>query len=179
MRDLAGWPLAIRGIVVLAGVALLVLPGGVHPIPFIVTVVGVAAAVIAPRTVGASVASAGFVIAWLAAAGWAGTLPVGRTVGAAAALYALQVSATMAGCLPLRARVERAVITRWALRCARPLPIAAALVAVDEALPRQTGTPWIEFAGLLSVVALGAGAVYAVRRRGAPPISMEGRARPR
>jgi hypothetical protein len=89
-------PLAIRAVLLLAGVALLVLPGRLHPAPFAITAAGVAAAVVVPRVAGASVATAGFVIAWVAASGWAVSLPVGRTVLAAAVLYVLQVSAAFA-----------------------------------------------------------------------------------
>jgi hypothetical protein len=158
-------PLAIRAVLLLAGVALLVLPGRLHPAPFAITAVGVAAAVVAPRVAGASVATAGFLIAWVAASGWAVSLPVGRTVLAAAVLYVLQVSAAFAACVPLDAEVDRAVVRRWLLRCGWPVLLAAPVVAFDEALPSQAGTPAAELAGLLGVLLLAAGGVYVVRQR--------------
>jgi hypothetical protein len=168
-------PLAIRAVMVVAGVALLVLPGDLHPAPFAITAAGVIAAVVAPRTVGASLATAGFVIAWVASSGWAVSLPVGRTVVAAAVLYVLQVSAAFAACVPLYARVEHAVVRRWLLRCAWPVLIAAPVIAFDEALPSQVGTPVAELAGLIGVLLLAAAGLYAVRRRRGPLARIAGR----
>jgi hypothetical protein len=169
-------PAAIRGVVLLAGVALLVLPGTLHPVPFVLTAIGVAGAVAAPRLVGSLVATAGFVFAWLAAAGWSGSMPIDRTVGAAAALYVLQVTAALAACLPLDAQVAPAVLVRWARQCVLPVFGAALFITLDEALPQRTGTPWYELAGLVGVLVLGAAGLYAVRRRGAPIARMDGRA---
>jgi hypothetical protein len=169
-------PAAIRGTVLLAGAALVVVPGALHPIPFAVTLAGVAAAVVAPRLVGSSLVTAGFVIAWFAAAGWSGTLPVGRTVAAAAALYVLQVSAALAACVPLDAVVEPAVLLRWTRQCLLPVFVAAAVIALDEALPQRTGTAWVELAGLAAVLLLAGAAVHAVRRRDSSIARMDGRA---
>ena len=169
-------PVAIRAVVLLAGVALLVLPGELHPAPFLITAAGVLAAVVVPRSVGASLATAGFVIAWVAASGWAVSLPVGRTVAAAAVLYVLQVSAAFAACVPLYADVERAVARRWLLRCAWPVLVAAPVIAFDEALPSQVGTPLAELAGLLGVLLLAAVGFHAVSRRDGPLARIAGRA---
>jgi hypothetical protein len=169
-------PVAIRTVVLLAGIALLVLPGALHPVPFVICLVGVAAAVVAPRLVGSLAATAGFVCAWFAAAGWSGNMPIDRTVIAAAALYVLQVSAALAGCVPLDARVEPAVLSRWARQCLLPVIPAAAFIALDESLPQRTGTPWYELAGLLGVLVLAGAGLYAVRRRGAAIARMDGRA---
>jgi hypothetical protein len=169
-------PAAIRAVLLLAGVALLVLPGALHPIPFALTALGVAAAVAAPRLVGSLFATIGFVFAWLAAAGWSGDMPVGRTVAAAAALYVLQVTAALAAGVPIDARVERAVLWRWARQCLPPVLAASALIALDEALPQRAGTPWYELAGLLGVLVVGAAGFYVVRRRDPATARMDGRA---
>jgi hypothetical protein len=169
-------PLAVRAVVLLAGVALLVLPGELHPAPFLITAAGVATAVAVPRTVGASLATGGFVIAWVAASGWAVSLPVGRTVAAAAALYVLQVSAAFAACVPLYADVERAAVRRWLVRCTWPVLLAAPVVAFDEALPSQVGSPVAELAGLLGVLLLAAAGFYAASRREGPLVRIAGRA---
>jgi hypothetical protein len=169
-------PAAIRAIVLLAGVVLAVVPGAFHPVPFAVTVAGVVAAVVAPRLVGSSLATAGFIIAWFAAAGWSASLPVGRTIAAAAALYVLQVSAALAACVPLDAMVERAVLVRWMRQCVVPVLAAIAVIALDEGLPQRTGAAWIELAGLAAVLLVAGAAVYAVRRRGASIARMDGRA---
>jgi hypothetical protein len=162
-----GVPLAVRAVVLVCGIALLLLPGALHPVPVLITAVGIVAAVAAPRTVGVSVLSVGFVIGWLGAAGWAHGLPAARTVPAAAVLYVAHVSTALAAATPIRARVDRAVVLRWVRSCAWPLLAAALLVAVDEALPERTGGAWIEIAGLVALLLFAAAAVVAVRRRAA------------
>ena len=106
-------------------------------------------------------------IGWLAAGGWAHSLPVARTVPAAAALYVAHLSTALAAAAPLGARVERAALVRWLLGCVWPLLGAAVVVAVDLALPHRTGAAALEVAGLGAVLLLAAAAVWAVRRRAA------------
>lgn len=162
-----GVPLAIRAIVAVAGVALLLLPGALHPVPFAITLIGLVAAVGWPRTVGVGVLSAGFVIGWLAAGGWSHGLPVVRTVAAAAALYAAHLSTALAAAAPLGARVERAAVLRMLRGCPWPVLGGGLVIAVDLALPSRTGTAALEVAGLAGVLLLGGAAVWAVRRRAA------------
>ncbi len=169
-------PLAIRGVVALAGVALTLLPGQLHPVPVAVTVAGVLAAVAAPRSMGSALASGGFVAGWLAAGGWDAAPSVGRTVAAAAALYVLHVSTALAGVVPIGARVQPEAVRRWLLPCVPALAVAVAVIAVDEAVPSRTGSPWVEFAGLVGLLVLAAATIYAVRRRAAPTAKMAGRA---
>lgn len=157
--------LAVRVVIALAGLALLVAPGEFHPFPLVLTSLGVVAAVAWPRSIGASAATAGFVVSWLAASGWAATMPVGRTVVAAAALYVLHVSCALAATAPVAARIDRAALMRWARRSLWPLAAAAPLVALDQALPRGTGPAWPELAGLVAVLVLAGAGAYAVRRR--------------
>jgi hypothetical protein len=172
-RVAAGAPVAIRTVSGVAGAVLVVVPGHVAWFPALVTAAGTAAAIVAPRTLGSLFATAGFVLGWLTASDWAVSLPIGRTVVAAAALYVLQVSTALAAAAPLGARVEQAAVVAWLRRCAWPAVAAAALIALDEALPQQSGTPWIEFGGLLAVLALAVAAGYAVRRRSAPLARLE------
>ncbi len=162
-----GVPLTIRIVTAVAGIALLVLPGALHLAPVLITLAGVVGAVVWPRTVGVVVLSAGFVIGWLAAGGWAHSLPVARTVPAAAALYVAHVSTALAAAVPLGARVERAAVSRWLRGCLWPVLGAAVVVAVDLALPRGSGAAGLEVAGLAGVLLLGGAAVWAVRRRAA------------
>jgi hypothetical protein len=169
-------PVGVRVVVLVAGVALIALPGSVSAVPAVITVVGAVLAVTAPRLVGSSVASAGFVLAWLSATGWHETPSMGRTIAAAAALYVLHVSAALAGCVPMGARVEPGVVARWVARCMVPVLAAAALIALDYAVPRQRGTPLLELAGLLAVLCLTAAAAYVLRRRALPLAKMAGRA---
>ena len=86
-------------------------------------------------------------IGWLAAGGWAHSLPVARTVPAAAALYVAHVSTALAAAVPLGARVERAAVSRWLRGCLWPVLGAAVVVAVDLALPRGSGAPGSRWPG--------------------------------
>lgn len=158
-------PLAVRIVIALGGVGLLILPGAAHPLPFALTLAGGVAAVVAPRLVGSSLVSVGFVLAWLAADGWTVSQPITRTVVAAAVLYVVHVSTALAACMPVDARVDPAVLSGWLRRCGLPVLVAGAVIAVDEALPVRSGSSWFEVAGLIGVVLVGGAAVYAVRRR--------------
>jgi hypothetical protein len=169
-------PVSVRLVILLCGVALTALPGSVSVVPAVITVVGTVLAVTAPRLAGSSVASAGFVLAWLSATGWHDTAPMGRTIAAAAVLYVLHVSAALAACVPMKARVEPGVIGRWVARCTVPVLAAAALIGLDYAVPRQRGTPLFELAGLVAVLCLTAAVAYALRRRALPLAKMAGRA---
>jgi hypothetical protein len=168
MTRVATIPVAIRVVATIAGLALVLAPGHLSPFPVVLTALGVAAAVTLPRTVGSLPATAAFVIAWLAASDWTVSLPIVNTVVGAAALYVLQVSTALAAAVPIAARVERSFVLGWLRRCAGPVVAATVLIAVDEAIPQQRGTPWIEFGALLVVLALAAVAGYAVHRRSAP-----------
>jgi hypothetical protein len=172
MTRVAAVPLAIRAVVVLAGVVLVVVPGHLAPLPAVITVGGLAAATIAPRAVGSLPATVGFVLAWLVASDWTVSLPIARTVVATAALFVLQVATALAAAVPLGARVEGAVLVAWLRRFTWPMLVAAALVTIDEVLPQQSGSPWIEFGALLGVLGLAAASGYAVRRRGAALASL-------
>ena len=168
MIRVATIPVAIRIVTAIAGLALVLAPGHLSPVPVVLTVLGVAAAVSLPRTVGSLPATVAFVIAWLAATDWTVSMPIVNTVVGAAALYVLQVSTALAAAVPIAARVERSLVLIWLRRCAGPVSAAAVLIVVDEAIPQQSGTPWIEFGALLAVLALAAVAGYAVHRRSAP-----------
>jgi hypothetical protein len=157
-------PIAIRAVVLLAGIALVVLPGSLHPVPVLITLVGLAGALFDPRTIGVSVLSIGFVIGWVAADGWTHALPIARTVPAAAALYVAHVSTALAAAAPLRAGVDPAALRHWLHGCVWPVLAGAAIVAADEALPERTGTAWVEVAGLAALTVFAGAAVHAVRR---------------
>ncbi len=158
-------PLAIRAVVLIAGIALVVLPGSLHPVPVLITLVGLAGALFDPRTIGVSVLSIGFVIAWLAADGWTHALPVARTVPAAAALYVAHVSTAFAAAAPVRAKIDPAALRHWLRGCIWPVLAGAAIIAVDEVLPERTGSVWVEVAGLAGLMVFAGVAVRAVRRR--------------
>jgi hypothetical protein len=119
-----------------------------------VLVIGVVLAATVPTRIGATVAMAGFVLAWTTAYGWHVTPSVPRTVCAAAALYALHTTASLAGFLPLNARADIGVLRRYALRCIPVVIGSAAIIAISYALPRFAGSALIELAGLVGVLAV-------------------------
>jgi hypothetical protein len=177
MKTVAPAPLAIRAVIVLAGLALVLLPGELHPAPALVTAAGALAAAAAPRSVGSLLATGGFVAGWLAAGGWDAAPSVAHSVAAAAALYVLHLATALAAAVPLDVRLEPSIVRNWLLpHTALVLAIAAAVIAVDTAVPSRSGSPWVEFAGLAGLLALGAATIYAVRRRAAPTAKMAGRA---
>jgi hypothetical protein len=145
-------PLAVRGAIVVAGVLGLVATGAPHPLPVLVTVLGVLLAAGAPARFGSWLAVAGLVIAWLAATGWHGAPADWRIVAAALALYVVHTATGLAAFLPLGATAEPVVVMRWARRCGLPVALAAVVVAVDLALPRHTGSPLFELGGLAGAV---------------------------
>lgn len=162
---------APRCLVLLAGLTLVLLLPGLPPAPVALTALGVALALAAPRLVGSTVASAGFVVGWLAGSGWDdGSVPLWRTLAAAAALYLLHAATSLSACVPLGASVDAGVFRGWAARSLLPVGCAAVIVALDEAVPRAHGTVLTELAGLIGVVVLAAVvAVVAAARRSDTP----------
>lgn len=173
---MTGAAVAVRGTVLLAGLALVLLP---PPHSYVLTglsVVGVLAAVAAPEVVGSGPASIAFVIDWLTATGWHDQPGLARTIAAGVALYVLHVSTSLAACLPVGVRVGAGVVRAWVSHCALPVAAAALIVAIDLALPRRSGTALAELAGLVGVVAVAAAVAAAVRHRRPVLDKMAGRA---
>ena len=56
-RRYRGVPFAVRLVTAVAGVALLVLPGALHPVPFLITLAGLVGALVAGRAPSASSSS--------------------------------------------------------------------------------------------------------------------------
>lgn len=163
-------PLAVRVVVLVAGVVLAVVPERLTSAGVVAVLAGVVAALVAPRAVGSVLASAVFVLAWVVASGWGDVPSVARTVVAAAALYVLHSATALSACLPLDADVSPDVVRRWLRRSTVPVVVAAAVVALDEALPRQRGAALFELLGLAGVVLLAVAAGLAVLRRDRSPI---------
>ena len=162
-------PLAIRVVVLIAGIALLVLPGALHPVPVLITLVGLVGALVSTAHVGVGVLSDGFVIGWLAAAG-------GRTACRSPAPCPPPLRSTSRTCRPRSPRPPRSV--RGSIRprcragcaaCLWPvLGAAPSIIAVDVVLPRthrqRLGSRWPGWRGCWCSRGV---AVRAVRRRGA------------
>jgi TilS substrate binding domain len=145
-------PLAVRAVVLVSGVALVLAPAHPHVVGVAATVVGVLLAAALPGGAGAAVATVGFALAWLTSTGLHTVPGAGRTVLAAAALYALHQSSALAAFLPLDAVVDRAVLRHWLARCGPPLGASAVVVTVSELLPRRHGSAAVELAGLIATV---------------------------
>jgi hypothetical protein len=137
-------PLAVRVIVLVAGVGLAVVPERITTSGVSAVLAAVVLGLLAPRGIGSTLASAVFVLVWVVATGWGDVPSVPRTVAAAAALYVLHT---------------------WLRRSAVPIALAAVVIGVDEALPRQQGAAALELLGLVGVVLLAAGIGLAVLRR--------------
>jgi hypothetical protein len=164
-------PLAVRAIVLIAGVVLAVVPQRITTAGVVAVLLAVVIGLFAPRGVGSTLASAVFVLVWVVATGWGDVPSVARTVTAAAALYVLHSGSALAACLRVDADVSRDVVTRWLRRSALPAALAAVVVVGDEALPRQDGAAALELVGLVGVVLLAVGVGLAVLRRA--PSSIE------
>jgi hypothetical protein len=140
--------------VLLAGLAAILAQPQLHTVPTAVMLIGVVLAAAFPARIGATVAIAGFVLAWTTAYGWHVTPSAPRTVFAAAALYALHATSSLAGFLPLDARVDVGVLRRYALRCVPVVIGAAVIIGVNYAIPRFAGSALVELAGLVGVLAV-------------------------
>jgi hypothetical protein len=147
-------PTLVRLGVLLAGVAAIAVQPHLHTMPTLVIVLGVLLAVAAPERAGATVAMAGFVLAWTTAYGWHVTPSAPRTLCAAAALYLLHATSSLAGVVPLDARVDLGVVRRYALRCVPVVLGAAVLIGINYAVPRFSGSALVELAGLVGVLAV-------------------------
>jgi hypothetical protein len=158
--------LAVRVAIVLAGIAVIVLPG--HPRPFIVivTACGVAVAVTSPARAGAAVAIGGAIAGWLAAQGWHGSPSVLRTVSFALALYVLNSSTALAAAVPLSSRLHPRVALRWARRCLLVLAISAVFVTFNYSLDELAGSGVLIVAGLLGTIAVTAVPLLLLTGRG-------------
>lgn len=142
----------IRMVVMLAGVALIVLPEHVYLLPAAVTGFGVLVAATVPAEIGSTFATGAFIVCWIFAAGLDATPGLFRTLLAAVALYLLHQATALAAFVPLGSRVDPAVVRRWGRQCVLPLAIAAAVIVVDEVVPRTRGSAAVVLAGLVGVL---------------------------
>lgn len=154
----------VRLMVLLAGIAVILAPQPLHGAPVLITAVGALFAVVAPARIGATIASVGFVIAWTTAYGWHLSPSPVRTLTAAAALYALHMSTGLAAFVPWDARVDPAVLRRYFLRRVPVLVGAAPVIAISYALPRGSGSAFVELAGLFGVLAVPAVPIWLASR---------------
>lgn len=162
-----GYPpagLAVRLVILLAGLAVLAIPAEHHLMWTLLTVAGVLVAVGSPDRAGAGLALGAAIGSWLAAYGWQGTPPLAATAAFAFALYLLHTSTALAAAVPLGVRLRGPVLRRWLRRCSVELAVAAALAAISYGLGRPGGTTGLQLLGLLGVLVLVAVPVLLLHR---------------
>lgn len=151
-RWLAG--LGVRLVVVLAGLAVLVVPAEHDPVWTTLTVVGVLVAVGSPRQGGAGLALGGGIGSWFAAYGWDASPPPAHIVAFALALYLLHTSTALAAAVPLGVRLRAEVPRRWLWRCLVELTVAGVLGAASYGLVRTSTSSALVLLGLAGVLLL-------------------------
>ncbi len=146
--------LAVRLVIVLAGVAVLAIPAERHLVWASLTVAGVLVAATSPERAGAGLALGAAIGSWLAAYGVHGTPPLASTAAFALALYLLHTSTALAAAIPLSARLRGPVLSRWLRRCSVQLAVAAVLGAASHGLGRPDSSSALHLLGLLGVLLL-------------------------
>lgn len=159
--------LAVRLVVLLAGLAVLLIPGEHRVIPFSAVLLGIAVAVISPDRGGPALAVAAGIGGWFARYGVHGSPPVIRVLCFSFALYLLLSATALAAAVPLTARLDGQAARRWALRWlgyAGAAGVFAALsYGIDASLEGYGSYP-IELAGLVGAVAVVGCAVWLFTR---------------
>jgi hypothetical protein len=120
------------------------------------------AAAIEPAGIGPTVVLGAAALAWVLRYG-SDPAPAEATLLLALALYLFHTSAALAGAMPPTARIEPAVLLRWALHTVVALGLAGGLAAAVYALGRPSGSVSLELAGIVAVLV--AAAVPAVLGR--------------
>lgn len=144
----------VRLVIVLAGLALLVIPPEHDPVWTTLTVVGVLVAIGSPHQGGAGLGLGAAIGSWFAAYGWDGTPPLAAVVAFALALYLLHTSTALAAAVPLGVRLRPEVLRRWLWRCLVELAVAAVLGAASYGLVRPSSSSGLVLLGLAGVLVL-------------------------
>jgi len=163
--SLAGF--GVRLVILLAGLALLLIPATPGLAWSLLLAAGVLVAVGSPDQGGAGLALGAAVGSWFAAYGWHGTPPLAGTAAFAVALYLLHTATALAAAVPLTAQLRVSVLSRWVRRCLVELAVAAALAAASYGLGRPGGSSVLQLLGLAGVLVLiGVPVLLAHRSRG-------------
>jgi hypothetical protein len=159
--------LAVRLVVLLAGLAVLLIPGEHRLIPIGAVLLGIAIAVISPERGGPALAVAAGIGGWFARYGVHGSPPVLRVLGFGLALYLLVSATALAAAVPLTSRLDGQAARRWALRWLGYVGVAGVFAAlsygIDASLEGYGSYP-IELAGLVGAVAVVGCAVWLFSR---------------
>jgi hypothetical protein len=146
--------LAVRVVIVLAGLALLAIPEGPGLAWRVLVTAGVLVAVASPDQGGAGLALGAAIGSWFAAYGRHGTPPLAATAGFAVALYLLHTATALAAAVPLTSQLRRRVLSRWLRRCLVELAVAAVLAAASYGIGRLHSSSVLQLLGLLGVLVL-------------------------
>jgi hypothetical protein len=156
--DLRLWSrtaLLLRVLLLVAGAAALTAGLGAGGLPLagaVVGALGLVAALVRPGGLGPGVVIAGAAAAWLLRYG-VDQPPIAGTVLLAVALALHHQAAALAAALPVRARVHRDVLVRFARHGALVLGLTAVLAVVALGLARPGGSVPLELLGLAAAMA--------------------------
>jgi hypothetical protein len=159
--------LAVRLVVVLAGVAVLLIPAHHRAVLMLALLLGIAIAAFSPDRGGPTLAMAAGVAGWFAGTGVHGSPSVPRVLGFAVAMYLLLSSTALAAAVPVTARLLAPAARRWALRWLLHLGVAGAFAAASYGVEAELsgyGSYQVELAGLLGAVAVVGCAVWLFTR---------------
>jgi hypothetical protein len=157
MTALRAWSrtvLAVRAVMLVAGAGALVGAGWGGGYPLVAVVVGalgLVAAALQPGGLGPAVVIGGTAAAWILRYG-GDPAPATGTVLLALALAVHHQAAGLSVALPLTARVDRAILVRFARHGAVVLAAAAAVGALALLLARPPGSSSLELLAVLAVV---------------------------
>jgi hypothetical protein len=158
LDDLRGWSrtaLALRVLMLVAGAGALSAGLGAGGLPLTAAVVGalgLLTALIRPGGLGPGVVLGAAAAAWLLRYG-VDQPPVAGTVLVTLALAVHHQAAALAAALPVRARVHRDVLVRFARHGALVLALTAVVAAVALGIARPGGSVPLEVLGLAAAVA--------------------------
>ncbi|HEY6748509.1 MAG TPA: hypothetical protein VI357_22675 [Mycobacteriales bacterium] len=156
--ELRGWSrtaLGLRVLMAAAGLGAVSVGLGAGGLPLtgaVVAALGLLAALVRPGGLGPGVVIAGSAGAWLLRYG-ADQPPVAGTLLLALALALHHQAAALAAALPVRARVHRDVLVRFARHGGLVLALTAVVAAVALGIARPGGSVPLELLGLAAAVA--------------------------
>jgi hypothetical protein len=155
--ELRGWSrtaLALRLLMAAAGIGAVTAGLGSGGLPLtaaVLSALGLLAALVRPGGLGPGVVIAGAAAAWLLRYG-ADQPPIAGTVLLALALALHHQAAALAAALPVRARVHRDVLIRFARHGGLVLALTAVVAAIALGIARPGGSAPLEVLGLAAAV---------------------------
>jgi hypothetical protein len=159
--------LAVRLVVVLAGLAVLVIPAHHRAVLELALLIGIAIAAASPERGGPALALAAGIAGWFAGSGVHGSPSVVRVLAFALAMYLLLSSTALAGAVPLTSQLESRAALRWSVRWLLNVAVAGVFTAASYGIGAGLegyGSSQVELLGLLGAVAVVGCAVWLFSR---------------